>query len=161
MDTRFLYPPPSPGVCSNSCPLSKWCYITISSSVAPFSSCPQVFPSIRSFSMSWLFTAGGQNIGVSASASVLPMNIQGWFPLGLIGLISLQSKGLSRVFSSTTIWKHQFFSAQSSILSNSVHDYWKNHSFDWTDLCLQGDVSAFYFNLFIFNWSISALSLLF
>ena len=92
MDTRFLYPPPSPGVCSNSCPLSQWCYLTISSSVAVFSFCFQTFPASGSFSMSWLFTAGGQNIGVSASASVLPMNIQGWFPLGLTGLISLLSE---------------------------------------------------------------------
>ena len=91
---------------SNSCPLSWWCYSRISSSVDPFSSCLQSFPALGSFPMSWLFTSGGQSIG--ASASILPMNSQGWFPLGLTGLISLLSKGLSRVFSSTTIWKHQF-----------------------------------------------------
>ena len=99
----------SPGVCSNSCPLSRWCHPTISSSVTPFSSCPQCFPASGSFPMSQLFAWGGHSIGASASASVLPMNIQGWFPLGFTGLILL-SKGLSRVFSSTTFWKRQFFS---------------------------------------------------
>ena len=94
------------------CPLSWWCPPTISSSVSPFSSCPQSFPASESFPMSWLFTSGGQSIG--ASASVLPMNSQGWFPLGLTGSISLLSKGLSRVFSSITIQKHQFFSTQTS-----------------------------------------------
>ena len=103
----FPYPSLSPRVCSNSCPLSQWCYPPISSSVVPFSCCPQFFPASRSFPMSWLFASGGQSIG--ASASVLPMNILDWFPLGLTGLISLLSKGLSRVFSSTTIQKHQFF----------------------------------------------------
>ena len=104
--------------CSNSCPLSQWCHPTISSSVAPFSSCPQSFPASGSFLMSWLFTSGGQRIGASASAPVLPVNIQDWFPLGLTGLISLQFKGLSRVFSSTTIGKHLFFSTQPSLWSN-------------------------------------------
>ena len=104
--TRLPCPSLSPGVCSNSCPLSRWCYPTISSSVAPLSSCPQSFPESRSFPMSWLFASGGQIIG--SSASVLSMNIQGWFILGLTGLISLQFKGLSRVFSSTTIWKNLF-----------------------------------------------------
>ena len=94
-----------PGVCSNSCPLSQWCHTTNSSSVSPFFSCPQSFPASRSLPMSLLFASGGQRIGVLAS--VLPMNIQGWFPLGLIGLISLLSKRLSRVFSSTAIQKHQ------------------------------------------------------
>ena len=112
----------SPGVCSNSCPLSQLCHPTISSSVAPFSSCPQSFLASGYFPMSQLFVSGGQSIGVSASASVLPMNIQGWFLLGLTGLISLQSKGLSRVFSSTTVQKHQFFSAQPFLWSNS-HSY--------------------------------------
>ena len=93
-----------------SCPLSKWCHLTISSSVIPFSSCLQPLPASGSFLMSWLFSSGGQSIGASASASVLPMNIQGWFPLGLTGLISLQSKGLSRAFS-TAVLKHQFFGA--------------------------------------------------
>ena len=105
--TRIPCPSLSPRVCSNSCPLSRWCHATISSSVVPFSSCPQSFPESGSFPMSWMFTSGGQSIG--ALASVLPMNIQGWFPLGLTGLISLQPKELSRVFTSTTIWKHQFF----------------------------------------------------
>ena len=97
----------SPGVCSNSCSWSQWCKPTISSSVTPFSSCPQSFPASGSFPVSWLFASGGQSI--RPSALVLPMNIQGWFPLGLTGLISSQSKRLSRVFSSTTIRKHQFF----------------------------------------------------
>ena len=96
---RLPCPSPSPRVCSNSCPLSQWCHPTMSSSVVPFSSCPQYFPASRSFPMSWLFASDGQSAGASASASVLPMNIQGWFPLGLTGLISLLSKGLSGVFS--------------------------------------------------------------
>ena len=99
-------PSPTPGVCSNSCPLSRWCHPTISSSVVPFSFCPQSFPASGSFQMSRLFTSDGQSIGVSASASVLSVNIQDWFPLGLTGWISLKSKGLSRVFSSTTVQKH-------------------------------------------------------
>ena len=105
---RLPCPSPSPGVGSNSCPLSQWCRPTISSSASPFSSCPQSFPASGSFPMSQLFTSGGQSIGASALASVLPINIQVWFPLGLTYLILL-SKGLSRVFSSTTAWKHQFF----------------------------------------------------
>ena len=116
----------------------------ISSSATPFSSCPQSFPDQGLFQWvsSNILASGGQNIG--ASVSVLPMNIQGWFPLGLTGLIPLQSRGLSRVLSST-ISKHQFFRAQPSLWSNSVtsiHDYWKNHSFDYLDLCQQSDVSA-------------------
>ena len=99
--TGLPYSSPSPRVCSNSHPLSQWCHPTISSSVVPFSSRLQSFPASGSFPMRWLFTSGGQSIGASASASVLPMNIQGWFPLGLTGLISLQSKGLSSVFSNT------------------------------------------------------------
>ena len=99
-------------------------------------SCPQSFPASGSFPMSWLFASGSQRIGASASVSVPPTNTQGWFPLGLTGWISLQSKGLSRVFSSSTIQKHQFFSAQPSLWSNS-HDYWKNYSFDFMDLCWQ------------------------
>ena len=95
----FPCPSISPGVCSNSCPLSQWCHPATSFSVVPFSSCPQSFPASGSFPMSQLFASGGQNIRASASTSVLPMNIQGWFPLGLTGLISLQSKGLPRVFS--------------------------------------------------------------
>ena len=141
--TRLPCPSLSPGVCSNSCPLSQWCNPTISSSIAPFSSCPQSFPVSGSFPMSWLFTSGGQSFG--ASASVLPMNIQGWFPLGLTGLISLQSKGLSGVLSSTTVWKHQFFGAQPSLWSSSHIHTWllESHSFDYTDLSRQSDVSAF------------------
>ena len=96
-------------VCSNSCPLSLWCHPTISSSVTPFFSCLQSFPASGSFLMSWLFASGGRNIGASASTSVLPMNIQGWFSLGLTGLVSMHSKGHSRVFSNTTVWKHLFF----------------------------------------------------
>ena len=112
-------PSPTPRVYPNSCPLSQWCYPTISSSVIPFFSCPQSFPASWSFPMSQFFTSCGQSIGVSASASVLPMNIQDWFPLGWTGWISLQSTGLSRVFSNTTVQKHQFFSAQLSLWSNS------------------------------------------
>ena len=101
---------PTPGVYLNSCPLSRWCHPTISSSVLPFSSCLKSFPVSESFPVSWrLFVSGGQSIGASASSSVLPMNIQDWFPLGLTGWISLKSKGFSRVFSNTTIRKHQFF----------------------------------------------------
>ena len=113
------YPSPSPRVCSNSCTLSWWCHPTILASVAPFSSCPQSFPASGSFPVSWLFISGSQDIGASASASVLPMNIQSWSPLGWTGCISLQSKGLSRVFSNTTVQKHHFFGAQSSLCSNS------------------------------------------
>ena len=105
--TRPPCPSPTPGVHSNSCPLSPWCHPTISSSVIPFSSCLQSFPASGSFQMSQFFTSGGQSIGVSASTSVLPRNIQDWFPLGWTGLISLQSKGLSIVFSNTTVQKHQ------------------------------------------------------
>ena len=104
-------PSPTPGAYSNSCPSSRWCHPTISSSVVPFS-CLQSFPALGSFQMSQFFTSGGQSIGVSASASVLLMNIQNWLPLGLTGWISLQSRGLSRVFSNTTVQKHQFFGAQ-------------------------------------------------
>ena len=103
------------GTCSNSCPSSQGCHPTISSSVIPFSSCLQSFPASESFPMSQFFTSGGQSIGVSVSASVPPMNIQDWFPLGWIGWISLQSKGLSRVFSNTTVQKHQFFGTQLSL----------------------------------------------
>ena len=108
-------PSPTPRAYTNSCPLSQWCHPTISSSVVPFSSCPQSFPASGSFQMSQLFASGGQSIGVSASTSVLPMNSQDWSPLGWTGWISLQSKGLSRVFSNTTVQKHQFFGAQLSL----------------------------------------------
>ena len=108
-------PTPTPRVYPNSCPLSPWCHTIISSSVVPFSSCPQSFQLSGYFQMSQLFTSGGQSIGVSASTSVLPVNIQNWFPLRLSGWISLQSKGLSRVLSNTTVQKHLFFSAQLSL----------------------------------------------
>ena len=117
--TRFPCLSPAPRACPNSCPSNQWCHPVISSSVTPFSSCLQSFPASGSFSISWLFALGGQSIGTSASSSVLPMNIQGWFSLGWTGLISFQSKGLSRFFSCTTIWKHQFFGPQHE--SPSVH----------------------------------------
>ena len=113
--------------CSNSCPLSWWCHPTILSSVIPFSFHLQFFPASASCTMSQFFVSGGQSIRASASASVLPMNIQDWFPLGWNGWISLQFKGLSRVFSNTTVKNHQFFGIQSP---TSVNDYWTNHSFD-------------------------------
>ena len=144
--TRFPWPSLFAGVCSNLFPLSWWCHPIILSSVILFSSCPQAFPASESFPMCRPFTSGGQNIGASASACVLPMHTQGWFTLGWTGLISLQSKGLSRVFSSTTFQKQQFFGAQLSELSptlTSVHDYWKNYSFEHTDFWHQSNVSAF------------------
>ena len=110
---RLRCPSPTPRAYSNSHPMSQWCHPTISSSVIPFS-CPQSFPASGSFPMSQFFLSGGQSIGVSASASVFPMNIHDWFPLGLTGLISLQLKELSRVFSNTTVHMHQFFTAQLS-----------------------------------------------
>ena len=117
--TRPPCPSPTPGVYSNSCPSSQWCHPAISSSVIPFSSCPQSLPESGSFPMSQLFAWGGQTTGVSASASVLPMNTQDWSPSGWTGWIPLQSKGLSRVFSNTTVQKRQFFGAQLSSQSNS------------------------------------------
>ena len=110
---------PTLGVYPNSCPSSWWCHPAISSSVIPFSSCPQSLPASESFPMSQLFAWGGQNIGLSASTSVLLMNTQDWSPLEWTGWISLQSKGLSRVFSNTIVQKHQFFCAQLSSQSNS------------------------------------------
>ena len=142
---RLPYSSLSPGICSYSCPLSQWGHPTISSSVTPFSFCPQSFPASGSFPMSQLFASGNQSIGAVVWASDLPMNIQGWFPLGLTGLILL-SKGLSRVFFSTP----QFKNINSLTLSllygstlTSVYDYWKNHSFDYMDLCWQSHVSTF------------------
>ena len=117
-------PSPNPGVYSNSCPLGWWCHRTISSSVVPFSFCLQSFPAPESFPMSQLFTSGGQSIWVSASASVPPMNTQDWSPLGWTGWISLQSKGLLRVFSNTTVQKHHFFSTQLSLEFNSYIHMW-------------------------------------
>ena len=129
-------------VYSNSCPLSRWCHPTTSSSVVPFSSCLRSFPTSGYFQMSQLFASDGRSIGISASTSVLPMNIQDWFPLGWTCWTSLQSKGLSRVW--------QFKSINSLALSflysptlTSIHDHWKNHSLDQTDLCWQSNVSAF------------------
>ena len=120
--TRPPCPSPIPGVHSNSCPSSQWCHPAISSSVIPFSSCPQSLPTSGSFPMSQLFAWGGQSIGVSASASFLPMSTQDWSPLGWTGWISLQSKGLSRVFSNTTVLH--------SPTLTSIDDHWKNHSLD-------------------------------
>ena len=128
-------PSPTPGACSSSCSLSQWCYLTILSSVIPFFSCPQFFPASGSFPMSWLFASGGQNIG--ASASILPINIKGWFPLGWTGWMSLLSNGLSRVFSSTTVQQHQFFSTLPSLWSNShIHNccYSKLAQIQWLKL---------------------------
>ena len=143
-DARLPCPSPTPRACSDSCPSSQWCHPTVSSSVISFSSCLQSFQASGSFQISQFFASGGQRIGVSASASVLPMNIQDWFPLGLTGLISLQFKGLSKVFSNTTVQMHQFFGAQLYGLTlTSIHD-WKSHSFDLMDLCQQSNVSAFY-----------------
>ena len=117
-------PSPTPRIYSNSCPSGWWCHPTISSSVVPFSSCPRSFPASGSSQMSQLFTSGGQNIGVSASTSVLPMNTQDWSPLAWTGWISLESQGLSRVFSNTTVQKHQFFGIQPSLQSNSHNHTW-------------------------------------
>ena len=122
--TRPPCPSPTPGVYPNSCPSSRWCHLAISSSVIPFSFCPQFLPASGSFPMSQLFAWGGQSTGVSASVSVLPMNTQDWSPLGWTGWISLQSKGLSRVFSNTTVQKHQFFGAKLSSQSNSHIHTW-------------------------------------
>ena len=147
-ESQHARPPclsPTPGVYSNSCPSSRWCHPAISSSVFPFSSCPQSLPASGSFPMSQLFTWDGQSTGVSASASVLPMNTQDWSSLGWTGWISLQSKGLSRVFSNITVQKHQFFGAQLSSQSNSHIHTWplEKHSLDQMDLCRQSNVSAF------------------
>ena len=122
--TRPPCPSPTPGVHPNSCPSSRLCHPAISSSVVPFSSCPQSLPAWESFPMSQLVSWGGQGIGVSASASFLPKKSQGWSPSGWTGWISLQSKGLSRVFSNTTVQKHQFFSTQLSSQSNSHIHTW-------------------------------------
>ena len=129
---RLSCPSPTPRACSNSCPLSQWCHPTISSSVVPFSSCLQSFPASGSFPVSQHFISGGQSIGVSASASVLPMNIQDWFPWGWTGLISLQCKGLKNLLQhhsskASILWCSAFFMIE---FSYSIHDYWKNHTFD-------------------------------
>ena len=138
--TRPPCPSPTPGVHPDSCPLSWWCHPAISSSVVPFSSCPQFLPASESFPMSQPFTWGGQSTGVSALASVLPMNTQDWSPLEWTGWISLQSKGLSRVFSNTTIQNHQFFSVQLSSQSNShIH--------------FRGSINICWFNKYMTVWT--------
>ena len=138
-------PSPTPGTCSDSYPSSRWCHSTISSSIVPFSFHLQSFPTSGCFPMSQFFTSGGKSIGVSASASILPMSIQDWFPLGWTGWISLQSKGLSTVF--PTLQSKSINSSALNFLYSptltSIHDYWKNHSFDYMDLWRQSDVSAF------------------
>ena len=138
-------PSQTPRVYSNSCPLSRWCHPAIPSSVIPFCSSPQSLPASGSFPVSQLFARGSQSTGVSALASVLPMNTQDWSPLGWTSWISLQSKGLSRVFSNTIVQKYQFFSAQLSSQSTltSIYDHRKNHSLDQMDICWQSNVSAF------------------
>ena len=132
--TKLPCPSPTPGACSNSCPSSRWYHPSISSSVIPFSSCLQSCPASGFFPISQFFASGGQRIGVSASASVLPMNIQDWFPLGQTSWISLQSKGLSRVFSNTTVQKHQSFGVQLSLWSNShIHTWLLEKPKLWVD----------------------------
>ena len=145
--TRLPCPSPTPGACSNSCPSSWWCHPTISASIVSFSSCLQSFLASGSFPVRQFFTSGGQSIEALASASILPMNIQDWFPLGVTGWISLQFKGLSRVFSSTTVWRHQFFALSFFYCPalTSIQDYWKNHSFDQMDICQQ--VMSLLFNM--------------
>ena len=139
---RLPCPPLSPRVCSNSCLLSQWCYLTITASATLFSPCPQSFPACGSFPMSWLFGSGGQSIESAASASILLMNIQDWFPLGLTGLISLLSKGLSKSIlqqynlKASVLWHSIFLMVQLSLLI-SVHDYWKK-----TILLLYGPLPA-------------------
>ena len=143
---RIPCPSQIPGVYSNSCPLSRWYHPAISSSVVPFSPCPQPLQTSGSFPMSQFFTGGGQSIGASASASVLPMNTKDLFPSGWTDWISLQYKGLSRVFYNTTVQKHQFFLVLSFLHSptlTSIHDHCKIHSLDQMDLCWQSNVSAF------------------
>ena len=137
-------PSQTPGVHPNPCPSSQWCHLTISSSVIPFSSCPPSFPASGSFQMSQLFASGSQSIGISASTSFLPMSTQDW-SLGWTGWISLQSKGLSRVFSKMTIQKHQFFCAQFSLYSNShIHTWLLEKPWPWLDgTCWQSSVSVF------------------
>ena len=120
---RLSCPSPSPGACLNSCPSSWWCHPTILFSVIPFSSCLQLFPGSGSFPMSQFFASGVQSIGASASASLFPTNIQGWLPLGLTGLISLLSKGFSRVFPNTTVWRYQFFGIQLFFIVQLLHLY--------------------------------------
>ena len=146
---KFPYPAPTLRACSNSCLLSRWCHPIISSSVTRFSSCPQSFPASGSLQMTQFFALGGQSIGVSASTSVLPMNIQDWYPLGWTGWISLQSEGLSRVFSNTTVQKHQFCGAQLSSQSNSrIHTYMTTgKTIALTKCTFAGKVTSLLFNM--------------
>ena len=141
---RLPCPSPTPSACSNSCPSSQWCHLTISSSVVPFSSCLQSSPATGSFPISQFFASAGQSIGVSASVSVLRTNSQDWFPLRWTGWILL-SEGLSGVFPSTTIWKNN--SSALCLLYGpaltSIPDYWKHHGFDYMDFCWQRYVSGF------------------
>ena len=153
-ESQHTRPPclsPTARVHSNSCASSQWCHPTISSSVIRFSSCPQSFPASGSFPMSQLFAWGGQSIGVSASKSVLPKNTQDWSPLGLTGWISLQSKGLSRIFSNTTVQKHQFFNAQLSSQSNSHIHTWPLEK-PYMLLILQKTFPPISFICFCFPW---------
>ena len=139
-------PSPSPRVCLNSCPLNRWCHPAISFSVIPFSSCPESLPESGSFLMSQFFASGDQSIGASASASVLPKHILGWFPLGLTYLIPLPSKGLSRGFYSTLVQKASIFQHSAFFMVQFSHPHMtteKNHSFDYLDPCWQVDISAF------------------
>ena len=143
--TRHPCPSPSPGVCSHSWPLSRWCHPTIPSSVIPLPSCHQSFPASGFFQMNQFFASGGQSIGASASASVLPVNIQGWLPLGSAGLISLQLRD-SQESSPAPQFKGTDSSALCLLYSpalTSINGYWKNHNFDYVDLCRQSNVSAF------------------
>ena len=149
---RLTCPSLSPGVCSNSYPLSQWCHPTISSSIVTFSSCPQSFPASESFPMSQLFASSGQSIGISASTSVLPMNTQDWSPLGWTGWISLLSKGLSRVFCSTTVQKHWFFSSQLSSQSNSDPYKTTGKTITLTRRTLVDKVMSLLFNMCL-GWS--------
>ena len=145
---RLPCPSVSPGACENSSPLNQWGHPTISSSVVPFSSYLQSFLASGSFLISQLFASGGQSTGASVLASDLPTNIQGWFPLGLTGLISLQSKGVSRVFSNTTVQKHQFFGAQSSLWSNShIHTWLLEINIALTIRIFVSEVMSLFFNM--------------
>ena len=142
---RLPYLSLCPKVCSNSCPLSRWCHPTISSSVTPFSFFFHSFPASESFPLSWLFVSVGQSVGASASASILPINFQGWFLLGLTGLMYDTVQVFSRVFSSTAIQKHQFlaFSLFYCPILTSARDYWKSYSSDYMKLCQKNDVFSF------------------
>ena len=153
-ESQHTRPPclsPTPRIYPNSCPSNWWCHPAISSSVIPFSSCTQSLPASGSFPMSWLFTSGGQSIGVSALVSVLPMNTQDWSSLGWPGWISLQSKGLSRVFSNTTVQKHQFFGAHLSWQSHSHIHTWPLEKPYWTIYLKMGNMVNFMLYVFYYN----------